>query len=206
MTQAEAPRTPSRAEVTQGRILDAAFAEFSTHGVAGARVDRIAKTAGCNKNLIYIYFGSKEGLFDAVMTQRLKLVYEDHPLTPENLPEYAGKTFDFAMQNPDVIKLLAWSKLDPTVQPPEHREHSVMKKVAMLRAAQRDGALTDAYDPEFLITLVMSLATAWVPAFPYGTSGVSKKKLREQIVRAVAAVVAAASPADSGEHAKHGVN
>ena len=97
-----------RAEDTQQRILDAAFDEFSMHGVAGARVDRIAKAAECNKNLIYIYFENKEKLFEAVLSHRLKLVYEDHPLTPDDLPGYAGRVFDFAMDNPSVIRLLAW--------------------------------------------------------------------------------------------------
>ena len=193
---ADTPTTAGRAEATQQRILDAAFDEFSTHGVAGARVDRVAKAAACNKNLIYIYFGSKEGLFSATLKERLKLVYEDHPLTPEDLPEYAGKTFDFAMDNPDVIKLLAWTMLDPDARQPASREHSITKKIGMLRTAQSDGELTDAWSPEFLMTFVMSLATAWVPAFPYGTKGIDRAAIREQIVRAVRAVVTL--PGDEG--------
>lgn len=191
MPDPQAPGTASRAEATRQRILDAAFDEFSTHGVAGARVDRVAKAAGCNKNLIYIYFGSKEGLFESTLRGRLKLVYEDHPLTPGDLPEYAGKTFDFAMDNPDVIRLLVWTTLDPDAPRLESREHSVAGKVAMLRDAQSGGDLTEAWSPEFLMTFVMSLATAWVPAFPYGTKGVDRAAVRAQIVRAVRAVVEA---------------
>ena len=59
------------AEATRERILDAATAEFSAHGIAGARVDRIARTAGCNKNLIYIYFENKETLFTTVLQKHL---------------------------------------------------------------------------------------------------------------------------------------
>ncbi|WP_258112671.1 TetR/AcrR family transcriptional regulator [Alicyclobacillus sp. SP_1] len=51
------------AEVTKEHIFEAAMEEFSSYGIAGARVDRIARNAGCNKNLIYIYFDSKESLF-----------------------------------------------------------------------------------------------------------------------------------------------
>jgi AcrR family transcriptional regulator len=189
----QSPAAASRAEATRQRILEAAFAEFATHGIAGARVDRIAKAAGCNKNLIYIYFDSKEGLFDATVRKRLSLIYEENPLTPENLPEFAGKTFDFAMANPDVIRLTAWTKLDPDAPDPSTRGDKVSAKAAALRAAQQKGELTDAWDAEFLITFVMSLATAWVPAFPYGTSGIDHARIRAQIVRAVAAVVA--SPA-----------
>jgi len=192
MSEPEQPAAGAgRAEATRQRILDAAFAEFSTHGIAGARVDRIAKAAACNKNLIYIYFGSKEGLFEETMRHRLTLIYEDHPLTPENLPDFAGKTFDFAMANPDVIRLLVWTKLDPDAQEPTARVEKTSTKVQLLRAAQGRGELTDAWDPEFLITFVMSLATAWVPAFPYGTSGIDRTRIRAQIVRAVAAVVSA---------------
>lgn len=58
------------AEATRERILEAATAEFSAYGIAGARVDRIAKTAGCNKNLIYIYFENKETLFTTVLQKQ----------------------------------------------------------------------------------------------------------------------------------------
>jgi len=182
--------TGGRAEATRQRILDAAFDEFARYGVAGARVDRIAKAAGCNKNLIYIYFASKEGLFTETLKQRMLLVHEDHPLTPAELPEFAARTFDFAMDNPDVIKLLVWTKLDPDATAAAERSEKLAAKTAVLREAQAKGELTDAWDPEFLLTLVMSLATAWVPAFPYGAPGVDRARVRAQIVRAVSALVA----------------
>ena len=56
------------AESTRDRILEAAKQEFAQEGFAGARVDAIARLAGANKQLIYHYFGDKEGLFKAVMT------------------------------------------------------------------------------------------------------------------------------------------
>jgi TetR/AcrR family transcriptional regulator len=46
-------------------IIRAARAEFASQGFAGARVDRIARAAGLNKQLIYYYFGSKRGLHTA---------------------------------------------------------------------------------------------------------------------------------------------
>jgi AcrR family transcriptional regulator len=59
------------AEASKERILEAAFAEFAAYGVAGARVDRVAETAGCNKNLIYIYFQDKDSLFKTVLMRQL---------------------------------------------------------------------------------------------------------------------------------------
>src|SRR6516164_5113836 len=100
------------AEATKDRILEAALAEFSAHGIAGARVDRIAQAAKCNKNLIYIYFEDKETLFETVLDKHLLRVHEEYPFTPHDLPDYAAKVFDFAMTNPDLMRLLAWSTLE----------------------------------------------------------------------------------------------
>ena len=49
------------------RILEAAKQEFAAHGLAGARVDRIASKAGANKRMLYYYFGNKDDLFLAVL-------------------------------------------------------------------------------------------------------------------------------------------
>lgn len=57
------------AERSQAAILLAARDEFAGHGLAGARVDRIAERAQVNKRLIYYYFHSKDDLFLAVLEQ-----------------------------------------------------------------------------------------------------------------------------------------
>ena len=59
---AEEPRSRD-ADRSQQAILLAARDEFAQHGLAGARVDRIAERAGLNKRLIYYYFSSKDELF-----------------------------------------------------------------------------------------------------------------------------------------------
>ena len=58
-------------EATRKRILSAALAEFAAKGISGARVDRIATRSKTNKRMLYHYFGSKAGLFKAVLHQRL---------------------------------------------------------------------------------------------------------------------------------------
>ena len=40
------------------RILEAAKQEFAAHGLAGARVDRIAEKAGANKRMLYYHVGN----------------------------------------------------------------------------------------------------------------------------------------------------
>src|SRR6185436_18301871 len=58
---------PRRPTVSPDRILAAAALEFSERGLAGARVDRIARRARVNKAMIYYHFGSKQALYRAVL-------------------------------------------------------------------------------------------------------------------------------------------
>ncbi|QKJ18326.1 TetR/AcrR family transcriptional regulator [Microbacterium hominis] len=62
----DAPPT-ERAVRTQGDILEVATAEFAAKGYTGARVDEIAARTRTTKRMIYYYFGSKEGLYLAVL-------------------------------------------------------------------------------------------------------------------------------------------
>ncbi|HKF46219.1 MAG TPA: TetR/AcrR family transcriptional regulator [Terracidiphilus sp.] len=62
------PNLPSeRSSETRSRILEAALREFSAHGLAGARTERIAAAAGVNKALLYYYFASKDKLYQATL-------------------------------------------------------------------------------------------------------------------------------------------
>lgn len=53
--------------LSQRAIMEAATLEFSSSGLEGARVDRIALAAGINKQLLYRYFGNKEDLYMRVL-------------------------------------------------------------------------------------------------------------------------------------------
>ena len=54
---------------TMNRLLAAARVEFARKGLAGARVEEIAREAGVTKQLVYHYYNSKEGLFVAVLDE-----------------------------------------------------------------------------------------------------------------------------------------
>ena len=58
-----------RADQTRANILRAGIREFSAHGLAGARTDAIAEAAGVNKALLYYYFKSKSGLYEAAFEE-----------------------------------------------------------------------------------------------------------------------------------------
>jgi AcrR family transcriptional regulator len=62
---------PHDSASTRRRLLNAAIEEFSVHGLAGGRVQVIADNAKANKQAIYAYYGSKEGLFLAAFADRI---------------------------------------------------------------------------------------------------------------------------------------
>jgi TetR/AcrR family transcriptional regulator len=53
---------------TEEKIIKAATREFSIHGYAGARIDRIAKNAKVNKAMIYYHYKNKEKLYEAILS------------------------------------------------------------------------------------------------------------------------------------------
>lgn len=158
------------AEASKEKILDAAMAEFSEFGVAGARVERIARNAGCNKNLIYVYFESKEKLFTTVLQKNLLRVYDDIEFDVDDLPGYAGRVFDFAMAHPDLLRLMAWSSLEQKTAQPAERGQLHSSKVAEILQAQEEGRVGTDFPPAFLLTSIMTVATAWSAANPFGTA------------------------------------
>ena len=99
---------------TRRAILGAAFAEFSDHGLSGARVDAIARRTGTNVRMIYYYFGSKEGLYCAVLEQTYADMREaEHGLQLDTLPPRAaiealcGFVFDYHEAQPDFARLVS---------------------------------------------------------------------------------------------------
>jgi AcrR family transcriptional regulator len=108
---------PYDAEETRRRIFDAAVEEFARHGLAGARVDRIAKAAEANKQAIYLYFGNKEQLFGTVVNAKLDELCNAVALDPSNLAESVGRLFDWECDHPEVVRLLLWEGLEYGDQP-----------------------------------------------------------------------------------------
>lgn len=100
-------------EATRRRILAAATREFSAEGYGGARGARIASQAGCSERMVYYYFGSKRGLFRAVLEAiYLKLREFEHSLALDHLaPDAALRSFCLDVwrwysEHPEFIGLL----------------------------------------------------------------------------------------------------
>ena len=98
---------------TMANILEVATAEFADKGLAGARIDEIAALTSTSKRMIYYYFGSKEGLYLAVLEEayrrirRIEAELRLGDLPPEQaLRTLVGFTVDYQLANPDFIRLV----------------------------------------------------------------------------------------------------
>ncbi len=94
------------------QILSEAEAEFCTHGVASARMEDIAARCGVTKPLLYSYFGSKKGLFTAVLerysealSSRLIAVAE-RSLDPDQMEAALFDLMQFIQQNGRLLRTL----------------------------------------------------------------------------------------------------
>jgi AcrR family transcriptional regulator len=101
------------AEASRADILAAATREFSEKGLSGARVDSIADRTKINKRMIYYYFGSKEGLYRAVLERSYghirmsESAVELDSLAPEEaLRQHVRHTFDYHNMHPDFVRLV----------------------------------------------------------------------------------------------------
>jgi AcrR family transcriptional regulator len=108
----EATRT-NDPERTKADILEVAAAEFGEKGLAGARIDEIAALTRTSKRMIYYYFGSKEGLYLAVLEEayrRVRATEEElhlQDLEPEQaLRRLVAFTFDHHLHNENFIRLV----------------------------------------------------------------------------------------------------
>jgi AcrR family transcriptional regulator len=93
-----APRE-SCGERSRRELLDAALTCFSRDGLEGASVRDIARTAGQNPAGISYHFGSKEGLYHAVMAQAVKRVSEAADRMGRDMEEFGGNDPEAAIRH-----------------------------------------------------------------------------------------------------------
>ena len=142
------------AEASRRLLLRAARAEFAAKGLMGARVDEIARGAGLNKQLVYHYFGSKDGLYRAVLEGVYAEIREqERALSLNDLPpadameKLIGFSFDYLADHPDFIALLN----DENGQGARHlgksrRLHEMHSPlIALIRRTLRHGAERGAF-------------------------------------------------------------
>ncbi|MFF8426797.1 MULTISPECIES: TetR family transcriptional regulator [unclassified Streptomyces] len=186
-------------EATRARIFDAAVAEFARHGVAGARIDRIAAEAKANKQLIYAYFGNKAELFTQVLQKSMLDLAVAVPVDPDDMEGWVDRVIDYHAAHPEVLRLLFWEGLEygANAELPDEsarREH-YRKKIDALRDGQDRGVITDAIPARDLLFLLIALAN-WAAVVPQmrrivvGAEDTDRDRLRASIREAARRLIA----------------
>ena len=98
---------------TMGEILAAATREFADKGLSGARIESIAAATSTKKYMIHYYFGSKEGLYIAVLEDAYRQIraleqglHLDELAPALALAELVGFAFDYHHAHPDFVRLV----------------------------------------------------------------------------------------------------
>lgn len=94
-------------------IVAIATTHFADKGFAGARVDEIAAATATSKRMIYYHFGSKEGLYRAVLTEAYRGIrsaeldagLDDLPALAA-LERLTALTFDYHFEHPELVRLV----------------------------------------------------------------------------------------------------
>lgn len=195
-------------EGTKRKILDAAVTEFAAHGPDGTTIERIARTAGVNKERVYNYFGGKRELFASVLREELAKVARDVPVesfAAEDVGDYAGRAYDYHREHPELSRLMRWEGLvfDTVVPDEEQRREYYSYKTAAVMAGQQSGDVTTSFDADHLMFLILALA-GWWSAVPQVARMITAPESEAEHARRRASTVAAArllaSPRKKGMH------
>jgi len=147
------------------RIVAAAGEEFSRYGFDGARIARIARRAGVNKQLLFYYFHSKRGLFSAVLGQgaaELERALSDLPVPGrdplDRIRAALALQFDFLARHPDLALLLTSAgRSDARPFAP-----AIKQLVVLLAEGQGRGRVRDDVDPHLAAAQALVLMVAYL--------------------------------------------
>lgn len=162
-------------EHTRRRLLDAAFLEFAAYGFGGARMERIARIAGCSAGLAYSYYGGKDELFDAVQTEVVDAAFVEFDAT--DLPGYAGRLYDRQHEHPEFARLATWHRLE------RPGRVSRASEVDAIRVAQEQGLVSTRFSAEQVLVLVLAIASMWTNAPADGSDHLVRRQTVEDAVR-----------------------
>jgi AcrR family transcriptional regulator len=154
------PATARPALTARQRILRSASEEFAEHGFSGARINRIAEAANVNKQLIYHYFDSKEGIYAAVLGEMLTSLHDsvDAASGFRQLMRQIGEPETRRAWS----RMVAWEGLagDRPVVSAVERQQSIDRQVQAIMRLQREGQVAADIDARFALATIYAIGTA----------------------------------------------
>lgn len=184
------PRTRDP-EAKKARLLEAALGEFAEVGLAGARVERIARRAKISPGLVYSFYAGKQELFDGVFDEIVHRTVSEVPIDANDLPEYAARLHDASLAHPEVVRFLSWYQRERGAAAQRDTvTESMREKVRAIAIAQERGILTQALGAEQVLALVLTIANLGVQQAEDITTLVPPAAQRQTIKVAVARFIA----------------
>ena len=160
-------RNPER---TRAAILEAARREVAAKGLAGARIDVVARRAGTNKRMIYHYFGDKDALYLAVLEDAYQHIRNaEHRLDlarkqpVDGLRELALFTWHYFLDHPEFLSILATENLNQarylrqSSSIPEMHSNFISELKDVLLRGQKTGDFRIGLDPVDVYLTIASL-------------------------------------------------
>jgi AcrR family transcriptional regulator len=150
---------------TEAKILAASRALFVKNGFSATSISEIAKKAKINQSLIYHHFGDKEALWKAVKKEILleQTASEELRLDAAKGLKYFLKQaiqnrYDFYMSNPDILRMMAWQRLESKRDLLAGGTHASPNLwIEPIRALQKQKEIDPALDPQMIIVFLVSL-------------------------------------------------
>jgi TetR/AcrR family transcriptional regulator len=193
----------------KSRILDVAVYEFAENGLAGARVATIAAKAGVNKQLLYYYFGSKKGLYDAVLASVISTARET--MSALDQADFKSVTEAFAtgvtpteLEHRRLLRRLwMWEALErgaTDLVRADDRRAAWAQVTDLLRHGVTQGEIDPRYDVEMLMLAVDAVLNGpWMqPQTTYLVTGLEPddERFRSRLADFFRQLMAALAPPD----------
>lgn len=146
---------------TRARIREAAHIEFAAHGLAGARVDRIAKAAGANVQRIYAYYSDKQDLFTACVLDAVADLDRAVGDDADDIVTLAARMFDHIAQDSRSLRILTWARLEIEDELRALVAASEKDPLRRVRALAAAGRIDPRWAPEEVFFVLISFCEAW---------------------------------------------
>ena len=194
---------PEYKEEARSRILDAANKVFAEKGYHEATMDDIAKRLGVSKGAIYLYFSSKEDLFEAMVKtapQAFKEIlyssFGDEADPVQSATQFFDKMLKLSASNPGLsFEILSEASRNPTLKRILKQNHEEYEEVltSFLAEGQKRRFVGDSLD---IRPLANALIALWNGLETLLVSGLTIEEARNAWLEALKAIF-------MNQHASH---
>ena len=178
-TKVEDPR-PARHAARRNEIIQAAWGDAATYGIAAVSLTRVAAAVGLRQPSLYSYFPSKKALIDAMFCEAANglLAVVEHTDYPDDSPRQAARlvartVLEFGVAHPLESQLILQRTI-PGYEPSPEAYAPALKMQEIYVRKLWEAGVTDGPDIDIFTALVGGLGTQQLANEPGGNRWVSQ--------------------------------